>query len=510
MKKIYILTIIFMFITLAFATAYSFDVNLVTCNPNWYCTNFSQATCGTRSCSDINACGYNIGKPTEYIACPQKSGGSGSDEGAAQVYGESITSHDFTLSNDLLKLEVKQGDVAQKIISINSKYDLQYGISMVYQKGYTEKQNLITLGKTTLTTQNGAGDFNIIIDSTNTSIGTYVSVITVSNRDISRNITLVLDVIDKNPKVNLAIDINTMPTEIVVKNQLNYTIHTDNAIIGAVNLTTSIIDPLGNTLYYKSDIVSNINDYNYETGIDKSIGEGYYTLFVKIVDSNNNNFTKSKVFTALNPNKYFPMTERPSGIEYGTQLIVWISIGVILLILVLSNIYIYSMLNGNNPISGMDSAKPEFKTSTRKLPPNIKIAKGLYNRGFIKKREYDKILEDSGYTTANSVLNVKENIRKIEVVAAKIETFVEKTYNNIVEVRAPEEKAFVLKNGDRLYSIKDLSEYLKKMPDDVFTHHTTGRNDFANWISGVFNKKELAENISKAKNIEEMRKILEG
>ena len=68
-----------------------------------------------------------------------------------------------------------------------------------------------------------------------------------------------------------------------------------------------------------------------------------------------------------------------------------------------------------------------------------------------------------------------------------------------------EDKAFVLSNNKRLRSIKDLLDYLPTMPEDVFNHHTKeGRNDFANWIKGVFEDKELAKLVAKSEDIDSL------
>jgi hypothetical protein len=75
----------------------------------------------------------------------------------------------------------------------------------------------------------------------------------------------------------------------------------------------------------------------------------------------------------------------------------------------------------------------------------------------------------------------------------------------ILYITSFEDKAFVLSNNRKLRSIKDLLAYLPNMPDDVFNHHTKeGRNDFSNWIKGVFEEKELAKLVEKSETIEDL------
>ncbi|MEM2115997.1 MAG: hypothetical protein QXD62_03375 [Candidatus Woesearchaeota archaeon] len=72
------------------------------------------------------------------------------------------------------------------------------------------------------------------------------------------------------------------------------------------------------------------------------------------------------------------------------------------------------------------------------------------------------------------------------------------------------EEAFILSNGIRLHSLKELKEALLIIPSEVYNHHVTyDRNDFANWIRDIFKDYILAERIRKAENKEEAAKIIE-
>ena len=81
-------------------------------------------------------------------------------------------------------------------------------------------------------------------------------------------------------------------------------------------------------------------------------------------------------------------------------------------------------------------------------------------------------------------------------------SFASEKLKALFNIRCSEDKAFVLSNNKRLHSIKDLLGYLPDMPEDVFNHHVRfGRNDFANWINGVFEEKELAKLVENSNTI---------
>ena len=74
---------------------------------------------------------------------------------------------------------------------------------------------------------------------------------------------------------------------------------------------------------------------------------------------------------------------------------------------------------------------------------------------------------------------------------------------------AQEGKYFVLQDGKLFKSPKDLMDALGVMPEEQFDYHTKqGRNDFANWLWFVFDEKELADTIFKAKTQKDTLNIL--
>ena len=75
--------------------------------------------------------------------------------------------------------------------------------------------------------------------------------------------------------------------------------------------------------------------------------------------------------------------------------------------------------------------------------------------------------------------------------------------------QAPPGKHFVLKDGRILKDLVELSHALEHMSDDVFNHHVNVfKNDFRNWVTDVFNEKELASEVEKAKTRNELQLAL--
>ncbi|MBC8500711.1 MAG: hypothetical protein ISS25_00430 [Nanoarchaeota archaeon] len=71
------------------------------------------------------------------------------------------------------------------------------------------------------------------------------------------------------------------------------------------------------------------------------------------------------------------------------------------------------------------------------------------------------------------------------------------------------EEYFYLRNGNTLKSIKEFYDSLEIMSDDDFSFHVNDeKNDFANWVRGVFKEKELAEKLFAVKTKDETKKVL--
>lgn len=62
--------------------------------------------------------------------------------------------------------------------------------------------------------------------------------------------------------------------------------------------------------------------------------------------------------------------------------------------------------------------------------------------------------------------------------------------------RVAEDKSFTLVNGDKLFTLDELSEAINLIEPEVFHSHVNEhKNDFASWVEGVFEEPELASRL---------------
>jgi hypothetical protein len=75
---------------------------------------------------------------------------------------------------------------------------------------------------------------------------------------------------------------------------------------------------------------------------------------------------------------------------------------------------------------------------------------------------------------------------------------------------APQQYHFILSDGRHLKSLYELVDELETMGDDAYRQYVNeGKNDFANWISDVFDERHLAEDIRRTQQrIDTQRAIL--
>jgi hypothetical protein len=77
------------------------------------------------------------------------------------------------------------------------------------------------------------------------------------------------------------------------------------------------------------------------------------------------------------------------------------------------------------------------------------------------------------------------------------------------ERKADAGKDFVLKDGTKLHSLKDLYGHLSTITDADFRHHVNEqKNDFASWVEHAHGDKYLAQSLRQAKSKEEIQKII--
>jgi len=70
-------------------------------------------------------------------------------------------------------------------------------------------------------------------------------------------------------------------------------------------------------------------------------------------------------------------------------------------------------------------------------------------------------------------------------------------------------KAFVVKDGAHLHSLKDLYGHLNTITDAHFNHHVNAeRNDFADWVEHALGDKFLAMAMRQTRTKDDMRKAV--
>lgn len=68
---------------------------------------------------------------------------------------------------------------------------------------------------------------------------------------------------------------------------------------------------------------------------------------------------------------------------------------------------------------------------------------------------------------------------------------------------------FFIHEGPALKSLYDLEYYLGAITEIQFGHHVDGeKNDFASWVEGVFNERNLADELKEAKDREVMHSVI--
>jgi len=74
----------------------------------------------------------------------------------------------------------------------------------------------------------------------------------------------------------------------------------------------------------------------------------------------------------------------------------------------------------------------------------------------------------------------------------------------------PQEKWFYFASGKKASSIEELRSVLEAMDEAEFRHYVNNeKNDFANWVEGVFKEKRLAQNMREVSEREGLLIILE-
>jgi hypothetical protein len=447
-KRATFISIILLLSIIATSISYAavFNVYTVVCAPSWYCTAYDHGDCGTRTCVDVNGCGSNNNKPSEYIACAETPsegsnsgrGGSGGGAYTGPIIGDFPEGY-FTLNTDNIKVSIEQGIVVQKIILVNSSKPADYYLDIQYPSAYTRGTEFVSTTSNTRYIEN-SGDFNLIIDSRDILIGTYVIPIKIYNKDYSKTIGLTIDVIPAdNPDIEISLDSKIkslgVDKEILTFIKVKGLETDDNTTI-----IYSIIDPKGNVIATDSQKVDDISRVEHSIALPASLGEGYYALSAKIVQKSKE-YVKSESFTILTPNKYLPITEIP---RKNLTLWIWIVIIIASAVTLFNtglfykasyaptrrkisrkiNMWKYANSNSASPSIGIGEKIKRFMESHKEektvldTTQRLELLKKSYERGFISLKEYHDIAKRYGYNIGVSTaqaenLSDKEKVESI-------------------------------------------------------------------------------------------------
>ena len=127
----------------------------------------------------------------------------------------------------------------------------------------------------------------------------------------------------------------------------------------------------------------------------------------------------------------------------------------------------------------------------------------------LKELESEWVVRNEQYQETRELLlekeeEIEQNINELKEMMRSAERF------KLFSQRCNESEGFRLSNAI-LYSPQELLYELEKMPDEVFSHYANNqKNDFANWIEGVFGLSDLAEKIKEAKSREDLIRILKN
>ena len=510
-----------------------FNVQTVICAPAWYCTYYSQSGCGLRSCIDVNACGINDGKPSEIVPCPPPSGGSGNMPQIISNYPQGY----FTISSDLLNLDLVEGQMTKSIITIRSFDDDNITMNILYPQGTADfikaEPSKLSVSK------NDVSQVSIYFDTLNMTPGTYVLPIQISGLHYTKNMTAIINI---NPLVRPNMDFDILLDSrlefIGIDNYLNFSIGFDKQRyskyfnLHAFNITTTITDSFGSIIYDKTDNLNDLEE-NQSIALQGELKEGYYVIATTITDGKTS-VTKNKIMTLLSESKYHITFEKPETIQYDLSLSdkIIILIGIISIIILIVNIYSGYKRNRNKSqgpdiikIKVHKSAVPENKNIDATDKRSILLKKSL-DQGFITLNEYNILSANNKIVSAEHELKEDKEIEDHKNIynanpednqhdSPKQEKqeddkkYEAKPMHPKPEMSVSADKAFFVINGKALHSIKELEDALAGMPPEIFYYHVTNeKNDFANWIRDIFDEKKLAHEMRRATTPEEMRDII--
>jgi len=485
----------------------SFNVKTTICGAQWYCTDYTSGNCGTRTCIDINACGYNDGKPAEMTVCPPPSSGEGNTQ---SLENDSQLFEDlgyFTTDADIYNIDLVAGQLTRKNLIITSKYDENIILSIVYPQSYPQSKDMVKLDTTNLYLNAGQPKSIVLsFDAMNISPGIYPVHINISDSHYSKSIIVIINVNTlERPSIDYDIVVDSRLKLIGIDNSLNFSVTLDKERyskyfdLNSINMTINLIDQYGNIVFEQHKAVSNLS-LNQSINLPSDLQEGYYVLNA-FVEDGKNILAKNQIITILPKEKYHVVVESPTVVTVNNPLIysiMWIIFIIIVIALIVMMIIFRSKYPRDTKI---DSAKKIYKENVDKRD-KADILKDALNQGFITKKEYETFTQP--HQSGN-----EQGMDRIANIEEAIKPMLPRRNAISFEYRVSDIEAFVLQDNRVLYSLDDLDKALDDMSDEVFMHHTgEGRNDFANWIFHVFKEEQLSKDVAEADSQKELKEVL--
>jgi len=107
---------------------------------------------------------------------------------------------------------------------------------------------------------------------------------------------------------------------------------------------------------------------------------------------------------------------------------------------------------------------------------------------------------------------IKEDLQSKELLIENRIQYLKKSFKKLhLSTDIKHDHHFVLSNGGRLKNLSELKESLKLMDDSVFNYHVNSmKNDFSSWVRDVMGLEDLAKDLLKSNDKEEMHDIIEN
>ncbi|MFH0874620.1 MAG: hypothetical protein V1859_01695 [archaeon] len=128
----------------------------------------------------------------------------------------------------------------------------------------------------------------------------------------------------------------------------------------------------------------------------------------------------------------------------------------------------------------------------------------------------DLLVQEENLTSEDNLLASKKHTAVLNYLLHRDDSDSTLNEENNYRQKEPEknisaEKYFILSDGRKIDSIDNLHTILLEITDETFAYHVSqSRNDFSDWITNVFNNKELGEKIQAAKTRKEIITVLDN